>query len=72
MKLIILRTNIKSHKKVKTIQPVFDNHAAIKKWTIDLDDVDKVLRIEASENLQENEIMKLIQAQGFFCEELMN
>ncbi|MFT5780333.1 MAG: hypothetical protein ACI837_003295 [Crocinitomicaceae bacterium] len=70
MKLLIMKTNIKTKKNLNTIVQVFDGHSSIYKWTLDREDKDNVLRIEADENLREKEITQLINAYGFHCEEL--
>ena len=70
MKLFIFRTNIKTKKKVKRIKPLFNNHSGIIKWSIDLEDIDNVLRIEAFENFNETEVINLINMRGFYCDEL--
>jgi len=70
MKLVILRTDIKTKKKVKKMRPVFNSHPVISKWSIDTEDIDNVLRIEAEDNLDEDEVKKLVTENGFYCEDL--
>jgi hypothetical protein len=70
MKLVILRTDIKTKKKVKRMKPVFNNHPIINTWSIDTEDIDNVLRIEAEDNLLEDEVKKLVIENGFYCEDL--
>ncbi len=70
MNLVILRTNIESENGVQIMRPVFDSHHAIHQWSIDLEDVDNVLRIETNELIDESEIIKLIQLNGFYSAEL--
>lgn len=70
MNVIVLRTNIKSKTKVKSLVPVFENHSGINRWNVDTEDVDNVLRIEATSNLHEKDVIKLIHSHGFSCEEL--
>lgn len=72
MNLIIVKTNISSKVKAKKLAPVFNAHSGILKWSIDTEDVDKVLRIEAHEHVQEEEIAALIGEHGYFCEEMEN
>ncbi len=68
--LFILRTDIKTKKKVKAIKPFLNNHSDIIKWTIDIEDIDNVLKIEATHNLNEHSIIKEIKLHGFFCDAL--
>ena len=70
MKLVILKTDITTKKKVQQMKSVFNNHPIISKWSIDTEDIDNVLRIEADDNLQEDQIKKLITENGFHCEAL--
>ena len=70
MKLIILRTNIKNKKKVKRIKPILNKHPQIISWSVDTEDIDKVLRIESTNQLFENEVIELIEKNGFQCEDL--
>lgn len=70
MKLIILRTNIKNKKKVKRIKPILNKHPHIISWSVDIEDIDNVLRIESTNQLFENEVIELIENNGFQCEDL--
>ena len=65
MELLIFQTDIKSKNKVKSIGPLLNGHSNILKWTIDLEDIDNVLRIEANKNLLEEEVIELVKVQGF-------
>jgi hypothetical protein len=71
MKLLILRTDIKTKKKVKLMKPVFNNHPVISRWSIDTEDIDNVLRIEAGDSLHEDDVKKLVVENGFYCEDLV-
>lgn len=70
MKLIILRTDIKTRKKVKTVRPLFNSLPTIKRWSVDTEDIDNVLRIEAEDNTEESDIIHLVKTYGFYCEAL--
>lgn len=69
-KVLILKTNIKTKKHVKTLKSFFDNHSNIVKWNIDLEDVDNVLKIEATPNINEQVIIEQIKTFGFQCDVL--
>ena len=68
MVLLIFRTDIKTKKKVKVVKPIFNNHPVIKNWSVDTDDIDNVLKIEAVGTLAENDIITLMKTCGFYCE----
>ena len=70
MNLLIFRTDIKTKKKVNVVKPIFNNHPIIKNWSIDTEDIDKVLRIEVAGTLAENDIINLMKTCGFCCEML--
>ena len=70
MKLVILRTDIKTKKKVKKIKPLLKNNPIISNWSVDIEDIDNVLRIETQNEANENEIITMIHGQGFYCESL--
>ncbi len=70
MEILIFRTDIKSKKKVKAVKSVFNDHAHIHKWNIDLEDIDNVLRIEAQPELTEEKVIRLVRPHGFYIEAL--
>tara|TARA_R110002050_G_scaffold109796_1_gene221101 strand:- start:26313 stop:26531 length:219 start_codon:yes stop_codon:yes gene_type:complete len=70
MKLLLFKTDIKTKKKVKSLQPLFSKHTIITNWSVDTEDIDNVLRIETNQHLQESEIIDLINSSGFKCEPL--
>ncbi len=70
MELLLFRTDIKSKKKVKSLKPMFNNHIDILDWSVDLEDIDNVLRIEATVNLTEDDIVKLVKDNGFYIKTL--
>jgi len=70
MPLLIFKTNIGSQRKLNALKTVFNNLATIKRWTVDMEDIDKVLRIEAVEPLEEHHVIDLIKTIGLSCEVL--
>lgn len=70
MELLIFQTDIKSKKKVKSLKPVLNSHSDIINWSIDLEDIDNVLRIEATSNLLEEDVIDLVKIKGFNIEAL--
>ena len=69
-KLLIFRTDIKTKKKVKVVKSLFNNHAYIIDWSVDLEDIDNVLWINATEQLAESDVINLIKPKGFYCDAL--
>lgn len=70
MKLLIFKTNIETKKNVKAIQSLFKYQSSIVNWSIDLEDVDKVLKVNTIETLSENDVTNLVKVKGFYCEPL--
>ncbi|CAM1371583.1 conserved hypothetical protein [Tenacibaculum litopenaei] len=71
MKLFILKTNINNSNDFESIAPNFMEQEGILDWSVDLEDRDKVLRIEAADELEENDIINMVTQQGFLCEDLV-
>ena len=69
MNALIFKTNIDSEKDFIEVKKSLIKNRNIEECTIDLDDVDKVLRI-LSDSLTVKEIEKEILAMGFYCKEL--
>lgn len=70
MKILVFRTDIKTDKMLEMVKPVLNNHPVISDWSVDTEDIDNVLRIEASDQLNESEVIDLIKPYGLFCEAL--
>ena len=70
MELLIFKTDIKSKKKVKSLKPVFNSNKDIISWSVDLEDIDNVLRIESTKNLSEQDVIGLVQTNGFYIKTL--
>jgi len=72
MKLLIFKTNIGTKRKISAVKPIFNNHSTIKNWSIDTEDIDNVLRIEAVGQLDESDVIDLMRKRGFRCEVLLD
>ena len=71
MKLLIYKTNIKTKKAAKSLEPLF-NELPVDDWCVDMHDIDRVLRVKANENLSENEMIRRLSQYGIRCEELVD
>ena len=67
--ILIFKTNIQTELDKQRIQDILDAHDTIQKWNVDLHDVDCVLRI-VSDTMTPEQIIKVIQHNGFECAEL--
>ncbi|WP_421763907.1 hypothetical protein [Ekhidna sp.] len=70
MKLFILKTNIQSQLQINKLRPVFQKYNHIARWTVDLDDIDRVLKVETNVDSEQSELINLVRKQGIYCEEL--
>ncbi len=68
-KILAFKTSIRFKKDVKKLEQMLNQFIGNKRWNIDLDDIDKVLRIE-TETLTTQDIVHVINQAGYFCEEL--
>ena len=67
--ILVFKTNISCEAEVEKIRFGLSEEKNITRWTIDLEDVDKVLRIEC-EHIQPLAIIEMLRDGGFTCEEL--
>ena len=70
MKIFVFKTNIDSHLEMSILASVFMNLKGIIRWSVDMHDVDRVLKIVTLEDCCEIEFMRLIRSRGIFCEAL--
>jgi hypothetical protein len=69
MEILVFKTNISDEADVIKVKVRMKGERRIKRLTVDREDCDKVLRIEA-DALQPGEIIELVKQAGYACEEL--
>lgn len=67
---LIFKTNISDGLKKDFISPLLDHHPLIGRWSIDITDIDNVLKVLPKDVLEEQQVIDLIKSCGFYCEEL--
>ena len=67
--ILIFKTNIKTEADKETVTPVLNNQQHIQQWSIDMQDVDCVLRV-VTPLASAPDIIELITQQGYHCSEL--
>ena len=67
--VLVFKTNIFMARDIERISDIMMGDPRIIRWNIDREDVDNVLRIEA-EHIAPIEIKIIINAAGYYCEEL--
>jgi len=71
MEILVFKTNVNSRRKATRIGNLLADVPTIRQWNFDLDDCDRVLRVEATEP-DTSVVASLLRAAGFVCEELDN
>lgn len=67
--IYIFKTNINNIDDVKKTSVLIDSLIDNSSWSFDLEDCDKILRIEV-ENLNIKYLQQIFNENGFFCDEL--
>ena len=67
--IFVFRTNIKNKKQASALKQLFKDREPVLAFNVDLNDHDKVLRVEAS-GINSQDIISEIEQLGFICEEL--
>jgi hypothetical protein len=71
MDILIFKTNLENPELINRVQPLIQNIRGIKRWNVDMQDCDNVLRIEAIE-LSPRSVEAILQSAGYYCEELQD
>ena len=67
--IYVFKTSVKTKDQVKKLKPHINNILPKEKWNFDLEDCDKILRIDSEENIV-LKITDLLTSHSFICEEL--
>ncbi|MDR6843637.1 hypothetical protein [Flavobacterium granuli] len=67
--VLVFATNIATENDKQKISNILDGNTEIQQWTLDLEDIDRVLRI-VSDTLSEEQIIKLLDNKNFNCSAL--
>lgn len=70
MQIHVLKTDLKSLQEVNRIAPILDLHPSINNWTVDINDIDNILRIVGDDALEEQQIIPLLNQFGVQIESL--
>jgi len=69
MKILVFKTNVKFKKNILQVREPLNELNDIIRWNFDLNDQDKILRIETNE-LKPRIVEQTLQQVGFYCREL--
>ncbi len=70
MNIIILKSDIDSTEKLKSVGKALSSLTEILDWNVDFLDIDKVLRIECTQIVSESEVIQHCKNVGIICEPL--
>ena len=70
MEILVFRTNILEKSDIEQVRQYFGDHDILN-WHVDIEDIDKVLRVEAKSNITVK-IENLVKRAGYWCTELDN
>lgn len=62
--ILLFRTDIQQAS--KELQSMLNNHQSIQRWSIDIEDVDRVLKIVSNE-LQSHQVIEFVESLGHSC-----
>ena len=69
MEILVFKTNVTNRKSVSRVASLLTSFPTISEWNFDLEDCDKILRIEAN-GVNPLLIEQLLHNAGFNCREL--
>ncbi len=68
-KIYVFKTSINTQLDINKIRDELDRLYSLTKWSFDLEDCDRVFRVETSLK-DPTEIIQILQDKGFHCEEM--
>jgi len=67
--IFVFKTSVKNKTQIKKLKPHLEQRLPKAKWNFDLEDIDKVLRIDSEENISLI-VTDLLNIHNYSCEEL--
>ncbi|NMH87760.1 hypothetical protein HHX25_09610 [Flavivirga sp. Y03] len=67
--VLVFKTNVFNKNSVESLKPFLDELLVNLKWNFDLEDCDKILRVESERSIS-RKIVRLLKEKGFSCIEL--
>ena len=67
--VFVFRTSVATQVDADELTPKLNRIQSISKWNFDLEDCDNILRVESESEVMET-VVKLLNDNGFMCEEL--
>lgn len=70
MNILVFKTDIDNTQKLASINNSFTEISEIGHWSVDMEDIDNVLRVETSGDIVESNIIDLLNAINVYCQDL--
>lgn len=67
--IYVFKTSVLAEDDIQLLKPYLDKLPRTQ-WNFDLDDCDKILRVESVQEILEEVIIKILHERGFICEVL--
>ena len=67
--IFVFKTSVQHEEDIQQLKPHLDEIKPWAKWNFDLEDCDKILRVDTPSNDAKG-IIRVLQINGFICEEL--
>ena len=68
--ILVYKTTVETESEVAVLRPEIEVLKGIKNWNFDLEDCDRILRIDCEFLLSER-VISILKEKGFSCEELL-
>lgn len=68
--ILVFKTDVDSSKRLHALKSLLKTCSGIWHWSVDMEDADKVLRMEASPQVTADEIIALLNTQELHCRPL--
>ena len=68
MEVLVFRTDINTDENIKDISEQLNSIRGVFKWTVDLEDHEKILRVE-SRGVTADEVTRAVKDKNYLCEE---
>ena len=70
MNVLVFKTNLEDQSKIRSVEPLLNNFKGLSDWSVDIEDIDKVLRLVVQNGVKELDLKEALQEKGILCEEL--
>lgn len=70
MNTLQFKTNIQCNGCIEKVTPYLEEKSEINEWDVDLDHKDRILTVQASSDLEANQIKEALKKAGYSAEEI--